>query len=102
MVPLLCVCLEYPPGGRGDGVDVRLSLCWLAGVSRCAWRAGSYQSLAGSGSHRAVGSGADVCHCSQVSGQNVEKFQEAYSKLMLSSMDSLKRVKKAKTARMAQ
>ncbi|XP_043203986.1 signal recognition particle 14 kDa protein-like isoform X1 [Amphibalanus amphitrite] len=37
-----------------------------------------------------------------VSGQNVEKFQEAYSKLMLSSMDSLKRVKKAKTARMAQ
>lgn len=37
-----------------------------------------------------------------VSGQDVEKFQEAYSKLLLSSMDSLKRVKKAKTARMAQ
>jgi len=37
-----------------------------------------------------------------VSGADAERFHESYTKLMLSSMDSLKRVKKAKTARMAQ
>ncbi|XP_037086444.1 signal recognition particle 14 kDa protein-like [Pollicipes pollicipes] len=37
-----------------------------------------------------------------VSGEQVDKFQESYTKLLLSSMDSLKRVKKPKTTRMAQ